>query len=118
GAGGAEAIIRRHDVAPHGTLGRIAYCPENVPAHARLTDQGLALEVVPYRERRRQRELRELGARRVEAVVVRDPDPGQTEAWQKGAQPASEDRCRLAFVGASQPIRRPSAHRLVDRGLE
>src|SRR3989442_15947292 len=89
--GRRETVIGCDHVAPHRTLGGIARCPENVPVDARLTDQVLPLEVVPYRERRRQRELRELGARRVEAIVVRDPDPRQTEAWQARAQPASED---------------------------
>src|SRR5207237_4865659 len=88
GAGRRETVRGRDQVALHRTLCGIAHSPENVPVHARLTDQGLPLKVVPYRERRRQSELRELGARRVEAVVVRDPDRGQTEAWQQGAKPA------------------------------
>src|SRR2546430_16587677 len=91
----------------HRALGGIARCPENVPVHARLTDQVLPLEVVPYWERCRQGELRELGARRVEAIVVRDPDPRQTEAWQGGAQPASEARPGLGFVGPRHPVGLP-----------
>src|SRR5207302_1407638 len=65
GSGRREAFIRCDYVAPHRPLGGIARCPENVPGHARLTDQSLPLEVVPQRERGGQGELRELGARRV-----------------------------------------------------
>src|SRR5207302_2426594 len=102
--GRRETVIGSDHVALHRTLGGIARRPENVPVHARLTDQVLPLEVIPYRERRRQGELRELGARRVEAIVVRDPDPRQTETWQEGAQPASEDHRGLAIVGPRQPV--------------
>src|SRR5207248_7989430 len=118
GSGRREAFIRCDYVAPHRPLGGIARCPENVPGHARLTDQSLPLEVVPQRERGGQGELRELGARRVEAVVVPDPDPGQTEAWQERAQPAAEERRGLAFVGPRLPVGRPLVRGLVHRGLE
>src|SRR5439155_1639512 len=87
--GRRETVISCDHVALHRALGGIARCPENVPVHARLTDQVLPLEVVPYWERCRQGELRALGARRVEAIAVRAPDPRPTEAWQARAQPPS-----------------------------